>query len=222
MKIIAGSAFIALFALNTSAQQLQSGADSLSYALGQDIARSIKSIGVPVNAKIVSESLSKALAGEASLFGEQEVQQIIRQQLMAAQEAKTAIFKEESNRFFAENQKKEGVVADSSGIQYMVLQPGTGERPTKEDEVTVHYIGKLLDGTTFDNSYDRGEPITFNLDGVIPGWQIALPMMQKGSKYRFFIPYNLAYGERGSGATIPPFSTLIFDIELLGITPQEG
>lgn len=221
MKIIAGAAFIGLFALNSSAQQLQSGADSLSYALGQDIARSIKSIGVPINAQIVSESLSKALAGEASLFGEQEVQQIIRQQLMAAQEAKSAVFKEESERFFAENKKQAGVVVDSSGIQYVVLQPGTGEQPTKEDEVTVHYIGKLLDGSTFDNSYDRGEPITFGLDGVIPGWQIALPLMQKGAKYRFFIPYNLAYGERGSGK-IPPFSTLIFDIELLGITPQEG
>ena len=108
MKIIAGAAFIALFALNSSAQQLQTGADSLSYALGQDIARSIKSIGVPINAQIVSESLSKALAGEASLFGEQEVQQIIRQQLMAAQEAKSARFKEESDRFFAEN-KNSGV-----------------------------------------------------------------------------------------------------------------
>ncbi|MCL7986976.1 FKBP-type peptidyl-prolyl cis-trans isomerase [Sphingobacterium sp. lm-10] len=221
MKIIAGASLLCLFALNSSAQKLQSGADSLSYALGQDIARSIKSIGVPINATIVSESLTKALQGEEGLFGEQEVQQIIRQQLMAAQEAKAAVFKEKSNRFFEDNKKNDGVVVDSSGIQYLVLQPGTGEQPTKEDEVTVHYIGKLIDGSTFDNSYDRGEPITFGLDGVIPGWQIALPLMKKGAKYRFFIPYDLAYGERGSGA-IPPFSTLIFDIELLNITPKES
>ncbi len=222
MKIITGIAFLGLFALNTSAQQLHSGADSLSYALGQDIARSIKSIGVPVNADIVSESLTKALQGEPSLFEEQEIQQIIRQQLMAAQEAKSAILKAESDQYFVENQKKEGVVVDSTGVQYIVLEPGHGAQPAPDDEVTVHYIGKLIDGTTFDNSYDRGEPITFELGGVIPGWQIALPMMKKGAKYRFFIPYHLAYGERGSGTTIPPFSTLIFDIELLNITPKES
>ncbi len=214
-KIVALGLFGGL-ALSTQAQELKSSTDSLSYALGQDIAQSMKAFGVELDAKIMSESLTKALAGEASLFSKEESQRIIREHIMAAQEAKTSVFKEQSQRFFKENGEKPDVHTDLSGLQYTVLKPGSGANPTIEDEVTVHYIGKLEDGTTFDNSYDRGEPITFNTGSMIKGWQIAIPMMQKGAKYRFFIPYNLGYGERGAGK-IPPYATLIFDVELLDI-----
>lgn len=211
--------FFGLFGLSVQAQQLSNGIDSLSYALGKDIARSVKSMGIDVNAELVSKALLEALQGKESLFTESQAQQVIRQKLMEAQEAKNAIAKQVSAEFMENNKKNKGVVVDSSGLQYIVLQEGSGDKPTSDATVKVHYAGRLTDGSTFDSSYDRGEPISLSLDRVIKGWQIGLPMMSVGSKYRFFIPHELGYGERGSGK-IPPFSSLIFDIELLDI--EEG
>ena len=128
---------------------------------------------------------------------------------------------EEGEKFLEENLKNEGIMVTESGLQYKVLVEGTGEKPAETDRVRVHYTGTLIDGTKFDSSVDRGEPAEFRLRGVIPGWTEGLQLMPVGSKYMFYIPYQLGYGERGAGATIKPFSALIFEVELLAIVPQE-
>ena len=119
--------------------------------------------------------------------------------------------------FLAANAKKEGVVTTASGLQYKVLQAGTGPKPKATDTVNVHYHGTFIDGKTFDSSYDRGEPISFPLNRVIAGWTEGVQLMPVGSKYEFYIPYKLAYGERGAGGAIPGYATLIFQVELLAI-----
>ena len=125
--------------------------------------------------------------------------------------------KEEGEKFLAENAKREGVKTTASGLQYEVLEATLGQKPKATDTVKVHYEGTLIDGTIFDSSYKRGESISFPLNGVIKGWTEGLQLMSVGSKYKFFIPYQLAYGERGAGASIPPYAALIFTVELLGI-----
>ena len=125
--------------------------------------------------------------------------------------------KEEGEKFLAENAKREGVKTTASGLQYEVLEATLGQKPKATDSVRVHYEGTLIDGTVFDSSYKRGESIAFPLNGVIKGWTEGLQLMSVGSKYKFFIPYQLAYGERGAGASIPPYAALIFIVELLGI-----
>ena len=125
--------------------------------------------------------------------------------------------KEEGQKFLEENSKKEGVVTLPSGLQYQVLREGNGKKPKATDQVECHYEGTLINGTKFDSSYDRGQTATFPLNQVIAGWTEGLQLMQEGAKYRFFIPYNLGYGERGAGQSIPPFATLIFDVELIAV-----
>ncbi|MGN0226760.1 MAG: FKBP-type peptidyl-prolyl cis-trans isomerase [Paludibacteraceae bacterium] len=125
--------------------------------------------------------------------------------------------KEEGEKFLAENAKREGVKVTASGLQYEVLEATLGQKPKATDTVKVHYEGTLIDGTVFDSSYKRGESISFPLNGVIKGWTEGLQLMSVGSKYKFFIPYQLAYGESGAGASIPPYAALIFTVELLGI-----
>jgi len=125
--------------------------------------------------------------------------------------------KEEGEKFLAENAKREGVKVTASGLQYEVLEATLGQKPKATDSVRVHYEGTLIDGTVFDSSYKRGESIAFPLNGVIKGWTEGLQLMSVGSKYKFFIPYQLAYGEHGAGASIPPYAALIFTVELLGI-----
>ena len=125
--------------------------------------------------------------------------------------------KEEGEKFLAENAKREGVKTTASGLQYEVLEATIGQKPKATDNVRVHYEGTLIDGTVFDSSYKRGESIAFPLNGVIKGWTEGLQLMSVGSKYKFFIPYQLAYGEHGAGASIPPYAALIFTVELLGI-----
>ena len=125
--------------------------------------------------------------------------------------------KEEGEKFLAENAKREGVKTTASGLQYEVLEATLGQKPKATDSVRVHYEGTLIDGTVFDSSYKRGESIAFPLNGVIKGWTEGLQLMSVGSKYKFFIPYQLAYGERGAGGSIPPYAALIFTVELLGI-----
>ena len=124
---------------------------------------------------------------------------------------------EAGQAFLVANAKKEGVMTTASGLQYKVLEAGSGARPTAKDTVNVHYRGTFIDGKTFDSSYDRGESISFPLNGVIKGWTEGVQLMPMGAKYEFYIPYHLAYGERGAGGVIPPYATLIFVVELLGI-----
>jgi FKBP-type peptidyl-prolyl cis-trans isomerase len=131
--------------------------------------------------------------------------------------AQTEANKMKGANYLAENAKKEGVVVTKSGLQYTVINQGDGPKPTATDQVTVHYRGTLIDGTEFDSSYARGEPATFGLNQVIPGWTEGVQLMNVGSKYQFVVPYELAYGERGAGGAIGPFETLIFEVELIEI-----
>ena len=146
-----------------------------------------------------------------NFFQEQEA----KQQAAAAEAGKAA--KAAGEAFLAENAKKDGVVTLPSGLQYQVLKEGNGKKPSATDQVVCHYEGTLIDGTVFDSSYKRNEPATFGLNQVIAGWTEGVQLMSEGAKYRFFIPYNLAYGERGAGAQIPPFAALVFDVELIQV-----
>ena len=142
-------------------------------------------------------------------------QQEAKQRAAAAEKYKEN--KEKGEAWLAEKAMEEGVVALPSGLMYQVLNEGSGKKPTAEDTVECHYEGRLIDGTVFDSSYKRGESATFPLNGVIAGWTEGVQLMSEGAKYRFFIPYQLAYGERGAGAAIPPFAALVFDVELIKV-----
>ena len=140
---------------------------------------------------------------------------VVAQRAAAAEKFKDT--KEKGEKYLAENAKKEGVVTLPSGLQYQIIKEGNGRKPKATDKVKCHYEGMLIDGTLFDSSIQRGEPATFPLNGVIAGWTEGLQLMQEGAKYRFFIPYNLGYGEHGAGASIPPFAALVFDVELIEV-----
>lgn len=146
-----------------------------------------------------------------------EAHQQVAAYLQAKEAEKGKAAREAGEHYLAENAKKEGVVVLPSGLQYQVLTVTEGRKPAATDNVKCHYEGRLTDGTVFDSSYRRGEPATFPLNGVIAGWTEGLQLMGEGSKFRFFIPYHLAYGERGAGASIPPYAALIFDVELLEV-----
>ena len=171
-----------------------------------------------------AQAIKDVIAGKDPLVGDAEAQQIVQeffaeqekqQQATAAENGKAA--KEEGEKFLAENSKKDGIITLASGLQYQIIREGNGQKPKASDQVECHYEGTLINGTKFDSSYDRGETATFPLNQVIAGWTEGLQLMQEGAKYRFFIPYTLAYGERGAGASIPPFSALIFDVELIAV-----
>ena len=182
--------------------------DKVSYALGIGIGRQLASIGAgTLNIDDFAQAVKDAIAGKVQL-DEREAQELV-QNFFAEQEA--------GERFLAENGKKEGIITTKSGLQYQVLREGNGKSPKATDQVECHYEGTLIDGTKFDSSYDRGQTATFPLNQVIAGWTEGLQLMTEGAKYRFFIPYQLGYGERGAGASIPPFSALIFDVELVAV-----
>ena len=192
--------------------------DKLSYALGIGIGSQLAGMGAKELAikDVISGSELKVDNAEAqtlvqNFFQEQEA----KQQAAAAEAGKAA--KAAGEAFLAENGKKEGVVTLPSGLQYQVLKEGNGKKPSATDQVVCHYEGTLIDGTIFDSSYKRNKPATFGLNQVIPGWTEGVQLMQEGAKYRFFIPYKLAYGERGAGAQIPPFAALVFDVELIEV-----
>ncbi len=198
--------------------------DKASYAIGARIGSNMKRDRFDLNPDLVAEGMKDALNNRKLRMELKEITTI----LMKLQEQKQAAMKKkrdsqqvtnkkEGEKFLAANKNKKGVITTPSGLQYEVIKEGDGPKPTAADNVKVHYKGTLLDGEVFDSSYDRGEPISFPLNGVIPGWTEGLQLMKVGSKYRFFIPSNLAYGERGAGAVIGPNATLIFEVELLGI-----
>ena len=198
--------------------------DKVSYALGIGIGRQLSQMGAAaLNIDDFAEAIKDVLAGNLKM-NEAEAQQLVqdffakqeaKQQAEAAEKGKLA--KAEGERFLAENGKKAGIITTPSGLQYQVLREGNGKSPKSTDTVECHYEGTLVDGTKFDSSYDRGQTATFPLNQVIAGWTEGLQLMQEGGKYRFFIPYNLGYGERGSGASIPPFAALVFDVELVAV-----
>lgn len=173
---------------------------------------------------IVGTALVKALLGKSEIDPEvagQQLQEIMQARKTYNDEKIYGPIREEGAKFLAENKTKEGVVTTASGLQYKVLTAGTGDVPTRSDKVKVNYEGKLLDGTVFDSSYKRNQPATFGVTQVIKGWTEALQLMPVGSKWELYIPYDLAYGERGSGSSIKPYSTLLFTVELLEIEKKE-
>ncbi len=197
---------------------------SLGYAQGSNMAGFFKTQSVDIDTNVFVEAFKAGLSGTKPLLTDQEIHQTLAdfQKSMAAKQGKVMQESAEANKkagetFLAENKKKAGVITLPSGLQYIVLKEGTGETPKATDKVTVNYRGTLIDGREFDSSYKRGEPAVFPVNKVIPGWTEALQLMRVGSKWKVFIPSNLAYGERTAGQMITPNSTLIFEVELLSI-----
>lgn len=192
--------------------------DSASYSFGLKIAQGLKSDGVDsLNYQLFSKALQDVFGDATTLLNDEDAYKAINVFLTEKREANMKKLTEEGKKFLEENKAKPNVKTTESGLQYEVITLGNGVKPKATDNVTVHYKGTLLNGKQFDSSYDRGEPVTFPLNQVIPGWTEGVQLMPAGSKYRFYIPYNLAYGERGAGQDIPPYSTLIFDVELLKV-----
>ena len=199
--------------------------DKLSYALGIGIGSQLAGMGAKeLNIDDFAQAIKDVISGSQLKVDNVEAQTLVqnffqeqeaKQQAAAAEAGKAA--KAEGEAFLAENGKKEGIVTLPSGLQYQVLKEGNGKKPSATDQVVCHYEGTLIDGTVFDSSYQRNQPATFGLNQVIPGWTEGVQLMQEGAKYRFFIPYDLAYGERGAGAQIPPFAALVFDVELIEV-----
>ena len=199
--------------------------DKVSYALGLGIGSQLKSMGADsLNIDDFAQAIKDTISGAELKVSHKESQQIVqeffkeqeaKQRAQAAENGKVA--REEGEKFLAENAKKDGVQVTESGLQYSVIKEGTGKSPKATDTVVCHYEGFLTNGTVFDSSIQRGEPATFGLQQVIAGWTEGLQLMQEGAKYRFFIPYLLAYGEGGAGAAIPPYAALIFDVELIEV-----
>jgi FKBP-type peptidyl-prolyl cis-trans isomerase FklB len=208
---------------DTNAAQLDTDAQKLSYIFGIQVGQNMKAEGVELEMDAFSAGVADMFAGKQPQLKQEEAERVIGE----FQQQKAKEMAEEMNKkqqvaqtFMAENAKKEGVVTTASGLQYEILKEGDGAHPTADDKVIAHYKGTLLDGTVFDSSYDRGEPATFPVKGVIQGWQEVLPMMKEGGKWHVVIPANLAYGPRGAGQGSPigPNETLEFDIELIAIT----
>ena len=192
--------------------------EKLSYALGMVIGHNLKGMGVKnLSQDDFGKAMNDVLTNQTTSLTDQEAQKIVGDFLQKQQEEATREIREEGERFLVENAKKEGVVVLPSGLQYTVLTEGTGAQPKATDRVKCHYEGTLTNGQVFDSSYRRGEPAVFPLNGVIAGWTEGVQLMKEGAKYRFFIPYNLAYGERGAGQAIPPYAALVFDVELISI-----
>ena len=192
--------------------------ENLSYALGMVIGHNLKGMGVKnLNATQFAQAVTDVLEGHATLLDDAEAQRTVSEFLQRQQAEAGKAVREEGERYLAENAQKEGVTVLPSGLQYVVLTEGTGAKPKATDRVKCHYEGRLIDGTVFDSSYRRGEPAVFPLNGVIAGWTEGVQLMAEGAKYRFFIPYHLAYGERGAGQAIPPYAALVFDVELIEV-----
>ncbi|WP_017258294.1 FKBP-type peptidyl-prolyl cis-trans isomerase [Pedobacter arcticus] len=192
--------------------------DSASYSFGMKIAQGLKSDGVTsLNYDLIKQAMHDVFTDQTLVVNDELAGKTIGQFLQKISKAKYAVAEEAGKKFLEDNKKNPKITTTASGLQYEVITMGTGVKPADTDTVTVHYKGSLVDGKQFDSSYDRGEPISLPLNGVIPGWTEGVQLMPVGSKFRFYIPYQLGYGERGAGQDIPPFSTLVFDIELMKI-----
>lgn len=199
--------------------------DKVSYALGLGIGQQLAQMGASdLNIDDFADAIKDVINGNELKVPHKDAQTIVQEYFRQQEERINAIraeqgkaAKAEGETFLAENGKKEGVVTLKSGLQYEVLREGNGKKPKATDQVKCHYEGTLINGQVFDSSYKRNEPAVFPLNQVIPGWTEGLQLMQEGAKYRFYIPYILAYGESGAGGSIPPFATLIFDVELLEV-----
>lgn len=201
-----------------SANVLKNQMDSLSAAIGVSFSNSLASQGITgINTEVLNKTIAASLKGEKTTFTTEEANNFIGAYFHKITEEKGAVVKIEGEKFLEENKKKSGVTTTESGLQYSVIKMGDGPKPTATDKVKTHYHGTLTNGTVFDSSVDRGEPVEFPVNGVIKGWTEALQLMPVGSKWKLFIPYSLAYGERAAGPQIPAYSALVFEVELLEI-----
>lgn len=195
--------------------------DKLSYAWGLAMGQQLRGMGVnDLDVESYADAVKSVMDRTEPKMQPEEAQKIINEYLEKLQKDMVERAQAEGKKFLEENGKKPEVKTTASGLQYVVEKEGTGAKPTAEDEVTVHYTGKLLDGTVFDSSVNRGEPATFPLNRVIPGWTEGVQLMSEGAKYTFFIPSDLAYGPQGVQGAIPPHSTLIFEVELLKVVKK--
>jgi FKBP-type peptidyl-prolyl cis-trans isomerase FklB len=191
--------------------------DNVSYALGMSIGHQLQQMNATeLNIDDFAQAIKDVFAAKVQMT-DAEAQTAVQTFFQQKAEEQAAAAKAEGENFLAENAKKPGVKTLPSGLQYQVLREGNGRKPTATDQVECHYEGTLINGQVFDSSYRRGETATFGLNQVIKGWTEGLQLMQEGAKYRFFIPYNLAYGEQGAGQAIPPYAALIFDVELIKV-----
>lgn len=192
--------------------------DSLSYSLGVLLAENLKQQGFDkLDEASLTTAIKDVMSGKETQISVQEANGLVQQYMQKKQESKFADAKQAGEKFLKENAQREEVTVLPSGLQYEVLEPGSGEKPSAESKVKVHYHGTLIDGTVFDSSVERGEPATFGVNQVISGWTEALQLMPEGAKWKLYIPADLAYGERGAGQKIGPYATLIFEVELLEI-----
>jgi len=228
VSVLTLALLVALPTLGTAADKPESLEERVSYGIGMNIARDFEKQEIKVNPELLAQGIKDVQAGGATLMNDDEVKATIAelQEMLKAKQA--AMMKDlgEANKkagaeFLAANAKKEGVKTTASGLQYKVIEAGTGKSPAETDKVKVHYTGTLVDGKEFDSSIKRGQPATFPVNGVIKGWTEALQLMKEGAKYQLYIPAELAYGERGAGPVIGPNSTLIFDVELIAVNPEE-
>jgi FKBP-type peptidyl-prolyl cis-trans isomerase len=228
--VAVSSALLLSFCSTEEKIELKDDKAKESYSVGYQFGQNLKKMQTDLDAQVLSAAIRDALSGKESRLSDEEMRAAVASLRERTVAARQASIKEqaqknlaEGEKFLAENKTKEGVKTTASGLQYKIIEEGEGPSPKAGDTVTVHYRGTFVDGTEFDSSYQREEPATFPLTGVIPGWTEALQLMKKGSKWVLFIPSDLAYGERGAGNRIPPNSTLIFEVELLSSneTPKE-
>ncbi len=219
---------VACTAADKKVTELKTESAKQSYMLGQDVGAYLKQLDAGVDLDAFMQAIKDTLGGTKSLLTPEQTAQIKQEfsaKMQEKQAAKAKVSSEKNDKegaaFLEKNKTEKGVVTTASGLQYQVLTEGTGPIPTAMDKVSVHYRGTLLDGTEFDSSIKRGQPASFSVTGVIPGWTEALQLMKVGSKYKLFIPSKLAYAERGAGPQIGPGATLIFEVELLSIDKPE-
>lgn len=214
--------WIIISGMSGQAQQLENQLDSLSYIFGYNLAENIKRQGIrEVDHEWIARGVADAMANKEGLISRRAGEVYLKTFVDSLRAQQIRQVKAEGEKFLADNAKRKGVVVLPSGLQYEVLKSGKGPKPKATDKVVTHYHGTLINGTVFDSSVNRGEPITFGLNQVIKGWQEALQLMSVGDKWKLFIPYQLAYGEKGSGGIIPGYSALIFEVELLEIKTNE-
>jgi FKBP-type peptidyl-prolyl cis-trans isomerase FklB len=216
--LLAGSAFAADSKPSTDKEKF-------SYTIGFQIGQGFKRDGLEVDTKSMSQAIMDVINNKKPRLSPDEMRSSMegaQKKLASARKAKGGKAKAAGDKYLAENSKKDGIITRESGLQYKVISTGKGKQPKATDSITAHYKGTLINGKEFDSSYRRGEPATFNVGQVISGWKEILPMMKEGDKWQVFIPSNLAYGERGQGATIGPNETLIFDIELIKVNDAKA
>jgi len=220
--------FVAGCNQNTDDVKLETDIQKVSYAYGIDVGKTVEKQGMSeLNYTAFKQGLKDGFNGREPKLSDEEIQKVMKSYAQKTANNRRKKMKEEGEKnlkksqdFLNENRSKTGIEVTESGLQYEIIEEGDGKSPGPNDRVKVHYKGTLIDGTVFDSSYQRGEPATFKVGGVISGWTEALQMMKEGSKYKLFIPPDLAYGERGAGGSIGPNQALIFEVELLEVNPE--